>query len=308
MGTIGVLVVCLGATIYQHWQRQGKERVVIGLVGKAGHGKDSIGDVLEQQYGFNRYAMAKPLKDAIEILFGFTENQLYGSKKEVVDPRWGVSPRRVLQFFGTEICRNMFPKLMPTIKDRFWINHLLHHVAQLHEEYEDNYSLVVTDIRFINEAEVIQELNGILIKVIRPNYHQFSSAKVPEVPEVTSTTKIAPVAEKMSLVDIKKQIDDLTLTSRPLSPEKEAYLSKLEALVKELDEKEKNHIKEKDEEKSNGSHESERQLEAITPDIVIINDGTLKDLAQKIADAHAQIPNILARKRAKLAKKSRKDQ
>ena len=36
-------------------------------------------------------------------MFGFTEDQVFGDAKDVIDPVWGVTPRLVLQVLGTEL-------------------------------------------------------------------------------------------------------------------------------------------------------------------------------------------------------------
>ena len=81
--------------------------MIIGFLGKSGSGKDTCCDYLVRNYGYTKMTFAKPLKDAVGILFDLSHDQLY-SKKEVIDKRWNKSPRELLQYFGTDVIRNNF--------------------------------------------------------------------------------------------------------------------------------------------------------------------------------------------------------
>ena len=70
--------------------------MIIGIAGYARHGKDSTADAIVKYFGFKKYALADVMKDACRIIFGWDERHLYGELKDVVDPRFGVSPRHAL--------------------------------------------------------------------------------------------------------------------------------------------------------------------------------------------------------------------
>ena len=55
--------------------------MIIGIYGKKRSGKDTIANFLCEKYGFIKYGFGDPIKDIAKIMFGFTEEQLYGSKK-----------------------------------------------------------------------------------------------------------------------------------------------------------------------------------------------------------------------------------
>jgi hypothetical protein len=63
---------------------------IIGVAGRAGVGKDSAADVLVKHHGFVKVAFADPLKRVAMDLWGFSEEQLWGtsSKRNDPDPRW----------------------------------------------------------------------------------------------------------------------------------------------------------------------------------------------------------------------------
>tara|TARA_B100000123_G_scaffold271526_1_gene251590 strand:+ start:488 stop:838 length:351 start_codon:yes stop_codon:yes gene_type:complete len=100
--------------------------MIIGLAGKKGSGKDTIADYLCAHYGFINYGFGDPIKEIGRIMFDFTDEQLYGSKKEIIDTKWGISPRDFFQKFGTEygqfILPEHFPNAFNDINNRqFWV-------------------------------------------------------------------------------------------------------------------------------------------------------------------------------------------
>lgn len=139
--------------------------VLIGISGKKRSGKDTFGDFLEQysQNKYLRYSFADPLKKICKELFMFDDEQLYGDKKEVVDERWNITPRRVLQVVGTELFRDTLSTTTPELEyigKNFW-------TIQFTKWYQQNKDkhIIVPDVRFQNEVDVIKENGGIVINV-----------------------------------------------------------------------------------------------------------------------------------------------
>lgn len=141
--------------------------MIIGVLGKKGSGKDTLADHIAQ-YGFRKIAFVDPLKDAIRILFGFNEEQLYGDQKEAVDTRWGTSPRRILQYLGTEVFRDSINNLIPHIGDNFWVNNAEMRIAKMRDE-DPKVCISIADVRFPNEVAMIRRNGGIIVRVIRPS-------------------------------------------------------------------------------------------------------------------------------------------
>src|SRR6478736_9190435 len=101
---------------------------LIGISGHSGTGKDTLAHYLNTRYQdvWNE-AFAIPLKDACSLAFGIDENTFYlGDKKEVKHPFWGVSPREIAQFVGTELFRDHIWKLIPGLEnpEDFWVKRL----------------------------------------------------------------------------------------------------------------------------------------------------------------------------------------
>jgi mannosyltransferase OCH1-like enzyme len=135
---------------------------LIGLCGKKYHGKDTVGDYLVKEYGYTKISFADKLKEVCKVMFNFTDEQLYGSKKEEVDEFWKVTPRLAMQFIGTDLFREQLNKIMPHIENNIWIEIVRKYI--LENKYK---KIVICDVRFENEAKMIRELSGTIIKITR---------------------------------------------------------------------------------------------------------------------------------------------
>lgn len=145
--------------------------MIIGLMGPKGSGKDTCADYLCANHGFIKVSLADCLKRACKELFLFSDEQLFGTQeqKETPDPRWfGASPRKVLQFVGTELLRDNMDKIMPGIGKNIFTHHLK---LWYEEEKKKNPAIrvVLADVRFQNEVDFVKELGGRVIKIDRPS-------------------------------------------------------------------------------------------------------------------------------------------
>jgi len=136
--------------------------MIIGILGNKGHGKDTISDHLVSKYQFHKKAFGNPLKEICQTLFGFSHDQLYGNRKEITDKYWGITPRKAMQFVGTDLFRNKMNELIPGISHNFWLECMRRQSGKYDR-------LVISDVRFQNEVDFIHEMNGIVIKVERGN-------------------------------------------------------------------------------------------------------------------------------------------
>jgi hypothetical protein len=138
--------------------------MLIGVVGLIGSGKDTVSKRLEEKHGFRRDSFAKSLKDAVSAMFNWDREMLEGNGdesrqwREQPDKFWSkrfgkpVTPRWVLQHFGTEVMRQH-------MHDAIWIDSCL-------SRY-DGKPTVISDTRFQNELKTIKEQGGSIILVKR---------------------------------------------------------------------------------------------------------------------------------------------
>ena len=144
--------------------------MIIGLVGLKTSGKTTIANYLVSNYGFIEYSIATPLKEIAKI-FGFQHQDVYGSEEDKmkIHPILGISARTFLQKFGTEICREHMSMILPDMKmgkyGIIWI-----HLLQQFLNSNKNKNIVISDVRFEDEANTILEYsNALLLYIERDN-------------------------------------------------------------------------------------------------------------------------------------------
>ena len=143
---------------------------LIGITGRVGVGKTTIAQCLSGMCGFKLQSFGTPLKKAVSDLFMIPLSDLYDSnKKEKLNPFWNKTSREILQIFGTECVRNHFGK-------DFWVKRM----KRTLEQY-DASSVVIDDVRFPEEADMIIKKGGFVIKVARPdNPYQINQSHISE--------------------------------------------------------------------------------------------------------------------------------
>ena len=156
---------------------------IIAICGAKRCGKDVLAEHLVNKYNYERVAFANPLKIAVKNLFNFDDDQVGIGKdegtdrKDIVDERWGITPRAALQFFGTEIMQEKIQELLPNMKRNFFANTLKNYIenAENAGNAENDKRYVISDLRFIHEHEMLLNMPNIsindimIIRVIRPS-------------------------------------------------------------------------------------------------------------------------------------------
>lgn len=141
--------------------------MIIGITGLISSGKDTAANYLTTFHGFKKLSFAGSLKDAVASIFGWDREMLEGTTKtsrewrEEVDPWWAerlgmphLTPRWVLQYWGTEVCRKGF-------HEDIWVAS----VENKLRNSKDN--IVITDCRFPNEILAIKNAGGITVRIER---------------------------------------------------------------------------------------------------------------------------------------------
>jgi len=142
-----------------------KKKLIAFVAGKQ-VGKTIASQYICQKYGYVKLSFADPLKCALREIFGFTDEQLWGDQKEIIDEYWGVSPRSLMQLIGTEFFRLQMKEHVPQIGDNIWLR-----VAQrkIQQFLNRGQMIVIDDVRFTNEADLIRQMGGFLIRIDRPS-------------------------------------------------------------------------------------------------------------------------------------------
>ena len=134
---------------------------LVGLLGTKGVGKDTVADYMVSHYNFDKRAFASPIKEACAILFQLPLARFEGEDKELCDEKHGLSPRQMMQLVGTDFFRDK-------VRQDFWIDHF----KRWYAARDPSRPVVVTDVRFQNEVDVIKALGGVVVRVTRPHDEQ----------------------------------------------------------------------------------------------------------------------------------------
>jgi hypothetical protein len=140
---------------------------LIGISGKIGSGKDTVGGVLQLYFATHQPAdaweikkFAGKLKDIAEILTGIPKVnfEMQHFKQSNLPEEWNkngepMTARSLLQIVGTDAMRDQ-------LHENVWVNALF-------ADYNENSRWIITDVRFPNEAEAIKKHGGIVIRINR---------------------------------------------------------------------------------------------------------------------------------------------
>lgn len=152
------------------------ERNIVAINGCIGSGKDTFSEEFING-GYHRMSFATALKDAVSVIFGWDREMLEGNtpesrkQRETRDEYWStklggeITPRWVLQNFGTEVVRKYF-------NDNIWVYALENKMRNI------NGNIIITDCRFPNELKMLRENNATIIEVQRKLPSWYSDAYV----------------------------------------------------------------------------------------------------------------------------------
>lgn len=146
--------------------------MIIGLTGNLGSGKDTVADYLVDNYGFRKVGFSDQLYEAVEALLNIDHAAALQYKN---DPAVTIEVfhestalfvytfREFLQRFGTEMARDVWG-------EDFWIHRFEDEYLEYEREIPDNQDLVVRDVRFNNEAKLLESHGGFVWQIHRPEH------------------------------------------------------------------------------------------------------------------------------------------
>lgn len=140
---------------------------LIGITGRAGSGKSTVAEFLIEQ-GFQQIAFADPLKVGLAAILQEAVEDLFSPerKEKPVRPYWPehVTSRLLMQAVGTEGVRN-------NVDPNFW-------VWLAHEKFvKAETHVVVSDVRYEEEAEWVRAQGGKIWRLVRNNLPQITGLK-----------------------------------------------------------------------------------------------------------------------------------
>ena len=147
--------------------------ILIGVSGKAGSGKNFVADQIMAKYPLTRQlAFADPLKHMVAHMFNIPLMDLYTEEGKArpswfkwewcdrcttsdnpAEPAGFMTNRDLLQWVGTEL-----------VRECWYQNHWIE-LAKQRIQQQSADIVVITDVRFPNEADLIKEMGGTVLKV-----------------------------------------------------------------------------------------------------------------------------------------------
>ncbi len=177
---------------------------IICLSGYKGSGKDTIANYISVRYNYTHKKIAKPLKDALKLLFDLSDSDLEENKEEINNV-WNVSPRTLLKWFGTEVFQYKIQEIFPTIGKSFWIKKFINNITEPF--------IIISDLRFLHEyEELIQKYPDLIVitvnndNVIKDEVHSSET-------EYTLIENNYSIDNSGSLDELYEKIDHLIVTA-----------------------------------------------------------------------------------------------
>lgn len=143
---------------------------LLAIHGAKASGKDTAAAWLAP-FGYRSISFADPMKRSLQAAMGLDDYHLFDpAGKEDVIPFWNVTARVLMQVFGTEVMQIALPDALRTQKQPawwgrgIWVERLRKTIA----EAGSDAKLVVTDLRFRHEYEMLKDVGAVFWKVVRP--------------------------------------------------------------------------------------------------------------------------------------------
>ena len=179
--------------------------ILIGFTGQPGSGKNAAADHLTARHDFRQVAFADAIRQAVLTIDPWVDT--FYRLREVVRA-WGWetakrnSPevRRLLQVFGTEVGRDMFGT-------ESWVDQVFKKL----DSFPQGQRVVITDVRFANEADALWARGGFLVRLRRDASHH---GGVLDHRSETESAALVPdyyLSNQTSLEELHRRLDRLVI-------------------------------------------------------------------------------------------------
>lgn len=210
---------------------------VIGISGRMGSGKNTVGDIIEKLCltnngpKFEQKSFARKLKQIASLLTGIPvedfEDQEF--KKSYLGSEWGtvqqvplnsIPPFADIQFNALMSVRELLQKLgTEAIRDGLhpnaWVNSLMCEYKRPKMSEYNPSNWIITDVRFPNELEAIEDVKGLTLKVVRPVKKSKTTARLH--PSETSLDKAEfnyTIINDGSIEDLIEKVRQILITEK----------------------------------------------------------------------------------------------
>lgn len=177
--------------------------LIVGIAGRAGSGKGAVARYLAERRGFLVTAFATPIKEIIADIFPTaTHHDLHGFRKDVVHrDMFGRTPRDVMKIIGDRI-RSKNSETMANL----WYHSLTRWSDEPPGSVWVHDKIVVEDLRYPEEAELLSDVGAKLIRITRPDL--LSGEESPHESELGEFAVDRELINSGSLAALHRSVED----------------------------------------------------------------------------------------------------
>ncbi len=128
--------------------------LILGLLGPQGVGKTTLADAVVERVGGVRLSFAEPIRQML-VALGVERTQFSHHKHLPIPWLHNKTPRDLLRSLGTEWGREL-------VGPDIWVG------AVLRQARQQQKPVIIDDVRFANEAKLLQDAGAMLALVVRP--------------------------------------------------------------------------------------------------------------------------------------------
>lgn len=133
--------------------------MIVAIAGYKHSGKTTAAGYIADTYDYEEYALSSPLKAALTVMFGYDHAHLYGGKKDEIDPRFGISPRQMMQTLGTEwgqfTLQDASADFRVVTGRDIWVKRFYYMV------WKPGVNYVISDVRFQHEIIALRDIDDV---------------------------------------------------------------------------------------------------------------------------------------------------